>query len=209
MKTKLAKSICHTLSNPSKMPCYGYSLPAKRCITGGKLQKIKNTICSICYAMKGRYIFPNVLQAMEKRFASLEHPEWSKAIIALLVNKRKKQSYFRWHDSGDIQSLAHLHKIVEVALALPYIKFWLPTREYSLVEKYMDIHPVPENLTIRLSAYMIDGEPPTAITKRLKLTSSGVSASSYNCPAPKQDNYCLDCRACWDKSVENISYRKH
>lgn len=209
MKTKEALAISHSLSAPSKMPCYGYSLPAKRCLTGGKLQKIKGSICSICYALKGRYMFPNVLQAMEKRFAAITHPDWSKAIISLLVNKRKKQSYFRWHDSGDIQSLSHLQKIVDIALALPYIKFWLPTREYTLVEQYMANNNVPENLTIRLSAYMIDGEPPTALAKRLGLTTSGVSETSYTCPAPKQNNYCLDCRACWDASVANISYHKH
>jgi hypothetical protein len=123
----------------------------------------------------------------------------------------KKNDYFRWHDSGDIQSIEHLHKIVQIALRLPWIKFWLPTREYSLVEEYMDKnpYPIPSNLTIRLSAYMIDGPAPDAVAERLGLVVSGVSKDSFTCPAHKQDNYCLDCRACWDKNTYAISYRKH
>ena len=29
------------------------------------------------------------------------------------------------------------------------------------------------------------------------------------CNAPKQDNACLDCRACWSKAVPSINYTKH
>jgi hypothetical protein len=144
---------------------------------------------------------------MQKRFDSLKNPLWTAAMIVQIG--AKKNPFFRWHDSGDIQGDWHLQNIVHIALALPYIKFWLPTREYTIVEQYMGKHTIPENLTIRLSSYMIEGEPPTAIAKRLGLPTSGVSESSYNCPAPQQNNYCGSCRACWDSSVENINYRKH
>jgi epoxyqueuosine reductase QueG len=29
------------------------------------------------------------------------------------------------------------------------------------------------------------------------------------CPAPKQDNECKSCRACWDKKVKNVAYLAH
>ena len=109
MKSREALQITHTLSSPSKMPCFGYSIPASRCITGGKLRKVKNSICSFCYALKGRYVFPNVLTAMEKRYQSLTHPQWVDAMTALISSKRKKD-YFRWHDSGDLQGLTHLEQ---------------------------------------------------------------------------------------------------
>jgi len=209
MKTKEAESIAHTLSDPSKMPCFGYSIPAMRCITGGKLQKVKNSVCSVCYALKGRYVFPNVLEAMEKRFQSLTNPLWVEAMVKLIGSK--KRSYFRWHDSGDLQGRWHLEKIVEIAKRLPDVKFWLPTREYNIVQEYVNEGlTIPDNLTIRLSAFMLDGAAPEALAKRLKLVVSGVASDkSYTCPAPEQANQCKDCRACWDKETFYVSYRKH
>lgn len=210
MKTSAAKEISHTLSNPSKMPCYGYSIPASKCITGAKLRGIKGAICSICYALKGRYIFENVQTALHKRYNSLTNPLWVDAIVALISNKRKKQTHFRWHDSGDIQSIGHLDNIVQVAKRLPETAFWLPTREYSIVGEYLTkVGAFPDNLRVRLSAFMVDGEPPKAIAERYGLTTSGVSKEGFTCPAYKQNNFCLDCRACWDKDVSNINYKVH
>lgn len=210
MKTSVAKSICHTLSAPSKMPCFGYSIPASKCITGSKLKGVMGSICSICYAGKGRYSFPNVQMAMIKRFNSLTNPLWVDAIVALISNKRKKQTHFRWHDSGDIQGVGHLQMIVEIAKRLPDMAFWLPTREYSIVGDYLTkFGSFPDNLRVRLSAFMVDGEPPRAVAERYGLTTSGVSKEGFTCPAPKQNNYCLDCRACWDKNVPNINYKVH
>ena len=208
-KTKQAEAICHTLSSPSKMPCYGYSTPASKCITGGKLRKVKDTICSICYAMKGRYVFPNVLNAMEIRFKSLFNSKWEDA-IAFLIEKKEKSGYFRWHDSGDLQGQWHLQKIVNIANRLPHIKFWLPTREISTIGDYIRAgNIVPANLTIRLSAFMLDGLPPIPAAQRLGLCVSGASATDYNCPASKQDGFCKDCRNCWDKNVFQVNYKKH
>src|SRR5690242_14227789 len=95
------------LSNPSKMPGYGYSIPAKDCITGSKLRKVDGSTCSACYALKGRYVFPNVLAAMERRLASLDKPDWA-YVMGELINRKSKQPFFRWHDSGDLQSVKHL-----------------------------------------------------------------------------------------------------
>jgi len=208
-KTKQAEAICHTLSNPSKMPCHGYSTPASRCITGSKLRKVTNSICSVCYALKGRYVFPNVLDAMEKRFKSLFDSAWVDA-ITFLIQKKEKSGFFRWHDSGDLQGTWHLAKIIEVANRLPMIKFWLPTREISIVSDWVNAgNKIPGNLTIRLSTFMLDGQPPLAAANRLGLCVSGASATDYNCPAYSQDGKCGDCRNCWNKDVFQVNYKKH
>lgn len=211
MSYKLSEleDVVGTLSKPSKMPCHGYSIPAVRCITGAKLRNVKGSVCSKCYALKGRYVFGNTKSAMERRYVSLSDDRWVD-FMSYMIEKREKSGYFRWHDSGDIQSIEHLHKIVQVAERLPHIKFWLPTREYSIVEKYMEIYHVPDNLTIRLSGFMIDGPSPDSLAKRLGLVVSGVSDQlSYTCPSNNQGNKCMDCRACWDKDVFCVSYRKH
>jgi len=208
---KLAHAIEYVggLSAPSKMPCHGFSIPAKYCKTGQKLRNVADTICSKCYALKGRYGFPNVQNALERRFANLKNELWVQA-MTIAIRGTESSGYFRWHDSGDIQDLDHLDKIVQVARNLPEIKFWLPSREFSTVAAWKRRNgDLPSNLTIRLSALKINGAPPTTIAKLLGLVTSGVTKSGFNCPAPSQGNKCLSCRACWDKTVENVNYKLH
>jgi hypothetical protein len=152
-----------------------------------------------------------VKEAMEKRFDALQHPLWVDA-MTFLINKKEKSGFFRWHDSGDLQGTWHLKKICQVAENLPHITFWLPTREYGIVSDYIEKegNTIPPNLTIRLSALMIDGQYPDSIAKRFGLVVSGVSRDGdYNCPAPKQNNSCGDCRACWDKGCYSVNYKQH
>lgn len=208
---KLAHAIEYVggLSAPSKMPCHGFSIPAKYCKTGQKLRDVAGSICSKCYALKGRYGFPNVQNALERRFAGLKNELWVQA-MTIAIRGTESSGFFRWHDSGDIQDLDHLDKIVQVARNLPEIKFWLPTREFSTVAAWKRRNgDLPSNLTIRLSALKINGAPPTTIAKLLGLVTSGVTKSGFNCPAPSQGNKCLSCRACWDKTVENVNYKLH
>lgn len=118
---KQAEAIVGTLSKPSKMPGFAYSTPAKRCLIGAKMRNVAGSICAFCYALKGRYVFPNVVKAMEKRFASLTHNLWVDAMTYLIG--KVKNPHFRWHDSGDIQGVWHLEKIVKVAKNLPNVSF--------------------------------------------------------------------------------------
>lgn len=210
MKKSEAASIVGGLSAPSKMPCHGYSIPAQACGIGSQLRKVKGSICSFCYALKGRYLFTNVRDALARRLESLNHPLWVDA-MALLINSTKND-VFRWHDSGDIQSLEHLERIADVCRMTPNVRHWLPTREYAIVTAYKDKHGAfPDNLTVRLSAYMIDGPLPMGAAERLGVTVSGVTSdrSAVTCEAYKQGGKCLDCRACWDSSKKVILYPKH
>ena len=209
---KLAQEIAGTLSNPSKMPGKGTSTPAWRCVTGSKLRNVKGSVCEGCYAMKGFYVMPNVEPALEKRFdgvmGSKDNPEpW----IAAMVHLIKRQEYFRWHDSGDLQGSWHLANIVEVARRTPNVKHWLPTREYRMVTDYTDQitsyeQRLPSNLVIRLSAHKVNGEPPTELGFP---TSTVVTDDSATCPARFQNNECGDCRDCWNPKIANKSYHKH
>ena len=210
MKPDLALSFVGGLSAPSKMPCRSYSIPAKYCKTGAKLVSVKNSVCSKCYALKGFYNMPNVKAVLEKRYQSIDKPEWVEA-MTIAIRTYEKSGFFRWHDSGDIQSVFHLTKIVQIANNLPDIQFWLPTREYSFVSEFVKLYGnFPSNLTVRLSSLMINGNAPSGIAKVLGLTTSGVSKdNSFSCPASNQGNKCLSCRACWDKSVKNVSYKLH
>jgi hypothetical protein len=195
------KQITGGLSKPSKMPGFSYNLPATKCITGAKLVKIPGSVCSGCYALKGRYRFPNVKDAMQRRLDSINHPLWIQAMATSIIET--KTGFFRWHDSGDLQSLDHLKKIFEVCKLTPGIQHWLPTRETSIIA-CIQADEVPKNLIIRLSAHKVDGKASTFWP-----WTSTVVTSEKTCPAAEQENKCKDCRACWDRNIPNIAYGKH
>ena len=199
MLKKEARKITGGLSAPNKMPGPSINLPAWNCITGLKLQAVKGSVCAGCYAMKGRYRFPNVREAMDRRLAALTDPRWVDAMVTLV----KGQPWFRWHDSGDIQSPDHLKNIFEVCNRTPETRHWMPTREVKFL-KLMDPDVVPKNLIIRISSHMIDQGP----VKHWPWTSTVVT-SGKTCPAAEQGNKCKECRACWDRSVKNVAYGKH
>ena len=199
MLKKQAREITGGLSKPSKMPGPAHNLPAWNCITGLKLQAVKNSVCAGCYAMKGRYRFRNVKEALDRRLQALTDPRWVEAMVTLITG----QAWFRWHDSGDIQSPEHLKNIFEVCNRTPETRHWMPTREVKFL-KLMDPDVVPKNLIIRISSHMIDQGP----VKHWPWTSTVVT-SGKTCPAAEQGNECKDCRACWDRSVKNVAYGKH
>jgi hypothetical protein len=195
-------------SKPSKMPCHSWSIPAKDCKTGSKLAKVEGSVCADCYAMSGFYRMGNVKSCLEKRLESLSNPKWENA-MTIAISGSEGSGFFRWFDSGDIQSLAHLKQIAQIAKNLPSIQFWLPTKEYGIVTQYLKENELPENLTIRLSGFMVDGPAPIALASRLGLVTSTVVSKGFTCPASSQGNKCLSCRACWDKGVSNVAYKHH
>ena len=182
------------------MPGPAYNLPASQCITGQKLVKVPGSVCAGCYALKGRYRFNNVKTALERRAASIADPDWVAAMVTLVAG----HEYFRWHDSGDIQSVEHLKKIFEVCKLTPFTRHWMPTREARFLS-LMDPDIVPSNLIIRMSSHMIDQKP----VKFWPWTSTVTSGHDASCPAPKQGNQCGSCRACWSRDVKTVSYGKH
>lgn len=215
-KTHL-QNIIGSLSKTTKIPVPGYSISAFDCVTGSKLAEVEGSVCSKCYAKKGNNRFPKIQASYRKRLAQITKPEWVKYMSELIdkqdtINKKqgKPHGYFRWFNSGDLQSLQHLAKIVEIAKHLPHIKFWLPTHEIGMVGKYLKIEPFPKNLTVRLSAAMIDQKAPNI----LGLTGSGVVTDKKrsNCKAYKSKNKkanCGSCRMCWNPNVKEIYYPLH
>ena len=200
LNKKQAKEITGGLSKPSKMPGPAFNLPASRCITGAKLVKVPGSVCHGCYALKGRYRFPNVQNALERRRQALSSPQWVDAMTVLVQG----HEFFRWHDSGDLQSLEHLQKIFEVCRRTPNTKHWLPTREAQIL-KQVQPEDVPKNLIIRFSSHMIDQGPVTA----WPWTSTVVTKEKRTCPAPEQGNACGSCRSCWSRDIKNVAYGKH
>ena len=231
MLKREAKQITGGLSAPGKMPEGAWSISAYDCNIGSILRKIqttlgRDTVCSKCYALARRYLFPAVQKALDRRLEALKDPRWADAMVVLITGKK----HFRWFDSGDIQGDDHLELILEVVTRTPDTMHWLPTREYLVISRYLrssgdtqwQTYGVPPNLCIRLSNQWIDGvtgnmadsgvedidvqlQPlntlPWSVVKRNKDYPDG-----YHCPAHDQGNKCGECRACWDQSVKLIVY---
>lgn len=198
------------LGQTSKMPCPSYSTSARDCKTGSKLRRIPGSVCYGCYAYKGFYNMPNVQASHARNLESIQSNGWVDRMVEAIANDGN--SYFRWHDSGDIQNMAHLLKIVEIAKRLPDVQFWLPTKELRIVGNYLKQHGAfPNNLTVRVSAFMIDGPRPSVPLPCSTVRSHGapVPSGAVACSAPATGNQCGSCRACWDPAVAEVSYEKH
>tara|TARA_A100001011_G_C13961871_1_gene695622 strand:+ start:84 stop:740 length:657 start_codon:yes stop_codon:yes gene_type:complete len=209
---KEAELAVGNLSRPSKMPSYAWSISARRCNVGSKLAKVKGSVCEGCYALKGRYMFSNTQDALERRYNAWDsdRAKWVDAMIYLMHNKQHivNAGVFRFFDSGDIQGSAMLDDINTVAWASPTIRFWLPTKEYKLVKNYdKEIAP---NLVIRVSAPTVDkGFSGYTHISTVYNKDNIDTAKGAVCPASKQDNQCGSCRACWDDKVSEVSYIAH
>ena len=213
MNLKEAKKITGGLSSPSKMPGYAYNLPAWQCVTGVKLQAVAGSVCSGCYAMKGRYRFPNVKDALNRRLNSLTHPQWVEAMTVLVTHYSRAVPFFRWHDSGDVQGAHHLKNIFEVCNATPQVQHWMPTREVKILT-LMGPAVVPKNLIVRVSSHMIDQGPVKSWPHTSTVETPGSMRSSFvqdsqRCPAQDQGNECGSCRQCWNHDISNVAYPKH
>ena len=210
MNIKQAYEIVGSLGKPSKMPGFAYGTPAELCKTGSKLRKDKRSVCYKCYAMKGFYMFSNVKPAFYKRFEAMKHPQFVEAMTLVIKSKTKQTKYFRWKDSGDIDSLSELERIVMVCQNTPKVKHWLPTREVKIVSDYLKIYKAfPGNLVVRVSAPLVNGEPLPNFPNTSTVHSAGKKWYGKKCIAYKQNNECKDCRACWNTKVNNVSYKQH
>lgn len=211
MTKKQAQSICGSLTENSKMPCKTYNLPTEACNTGFKMAQIEGSICSDCYANKGfNKVYENTIKPGQwARLDSINQDLWVDSIVTLIGSDQ----YFRWHSSGDIQSLEHFKKIVNVAIKTPKTIHWLPTREYGIIKEFISEGlTIPDNLIVRLSAMYPDKQvnlPKSLIgVKNISVSNvHTVNPIGIECNAPKNNGSCGNCRMCW--TTETISYKLH
>ena len=194
------------LSSVSKMPGGSYGLPASACKTGMRLRKKEGSVCSKCYGCKGHYPRPTVKNAQTRRLKSLKNGnKWIWGMAYLINNQKEK--YFRWQDTGDLQSLKHLIMVCQVCLLTPDVKHRLPTKEVKIVKQYLKKYRFPDNLVVRVSSEMIGQHPRTDIPE---VNTSTVNTDiGFKCPATRSRNVCGECRACWNKKVKNVDYKLH
>lgn len=213
------------LSWPAKMPCPSWSTPAEKCGVGSKLRAIVNSTCASCYAFKGCYVFKSTRDAMARRWKiltrALSADDGGIALEALARDfatvltylrhrpRGKRYPFFRWHDSGDVVNERHMALICRVAELCPDVRFWLPTREYHTVARYLAQNTIPRNLTVRFSVAMVDAKVPAMPGTVSLVHTDTVPDGAFECPAYTRAGECGPCRACWSKNAYAVSYPIH
>lgn len=154
------------------------ALTAVSSVTGGLVRTCPSAgICAaLCYARRGRYRFPNVLESHTRNLDGyLADPQsWQRQLIAELRSRRFRPSglarQFPWpirlslawwaqsggravriHDAGDFFSSAYLRSWVEVAASTPDVLFYAYTKEVAHVKALSFLKLIPPNLVFIFS----------------------------------------------------------
>ncbi len=103
-----------------------WSLPAGTSCPGAKGAEV----CEGCYAKKGMYRFPVVKNVREHNKQDYHRDNW----VDDMVKEVSKYDYFRWFDSGDIETPELATKIRQVVSATQGVKHWIPTRSDKILK---------------------------------------------------------------------------
>ena len=200
----------------AKMPGYSYGHSPRYCRQGSILRGKRGSVCEKCYCKRGNYLYPCVSNSLERKSKAIMSniDIWKQAFIEWGNEGLVGEQYFRFNDSGDLLSEGHLKAIIDIAIAFPHVKFWLPTKEYGIVKNVLKDIECPINLTIRISSYFVDSSPPKLGQCQTSTVSSGKgSGHGMLCLATHAKDIfgkeCGPCRICWDKRVDNVDYCKH
>jgi len=212
MLVKEAKTFGNVSNGNTKMPGTTFAVDAFACNTGSKLAEVEGSVCSKCYAIRIQKRRPSVdkgYKANLTKYLTSDRQGWV-AAIAFQIIRQNTDGHHRWFDAGDLQSIEMLEDVVSVCKITPNTKHWLPTREVKIVSDYLKMHGAfPDNLVVRVSSPMIDDKPLIRYGNTSTVHTKGKPNHGVECEASKRGNNCGPCRACWDKTIPNISYPKH
>jgi hypothetical protein len=199
------------LSKNNKMPAYTIAIPAREsCPRGGKLAKVKGTVCHDCYAVKGHDGMKPAQIAKQRRWDVIQLALASPIIYDLWLSAfslcMSKESFFRWHSAGDLFSASYVAMVHDAISRTQWVQHWIPTKEPVLARPLLDL----VNCAVRLSDDMVN-----QVKNKFKGLTSGVHTPANGgrgqaCPASeKLQDGCQDCRACWSHDVAHVSYKIH
>jgi hypothetical protein len=196
------------LSKTSKLGTFSWSLQALETCPGsvGKNGQLV-AACSGCYATTGMYNFPAVKAPRASNKEDWQRAEWVQEMVYAL----RKQTHFRWFDSGDMYSLELAEKMLKIMTLTPGTKHWLPTRMYKFPKfaKVLDAMQQLPNVMVRFSSDAVDGTFESYHGSTIIPAGTPVPAGVTVCSAPDQGGKCLECRACYAKDVAVIGYVAH
>ena len=174
----------------------------------------KNCLCwTKCYAHKLERIRKSVREAYESNYKLLlEEPDtyWREVNATVMLNR-----YFRFHVSGDIVDMDYLVNMVKVAKDNPHCQILCFTKQYELVNEYLDNHEegFPSNLHIIFSIW--DGmechNPHNLPEAHVRYRDGHTTArdDAYECGGNCADCAVVEC-GCWVlENGEQIIFNEH
>lgn len=113
----------------------------------------------LCYDIKACLFRPEVMRARARNFSILvrDRNRYFDAIKERLKHRRKRK-FFRWHVGGEIIDIDYFNRMVEIARDFPDWKFWTYTKNYAIVNQWINNHgksrsAIPRNLTVMFSEW--------------------------------------------------------
>lgn len=235
---EIKKYLKSLLSNTSKMPSKSINRSAFLCHVGAVLSKLEGSTCYKCYAQKGMYRMPNVVNKMKVREEFFNSPNFVPIMIYLIntlpIDKITKTKLFRWFDSGDVDNVKMALNILEIADNTKDCLHWIPSRENKIWKQVKEIRNIPDNVILIISAPMVNGVPSKSFENTSTVNSEiGKFVIGFECqafrtfkngnmlsleeyknlkrndPIKKELGNCGNCRTCWNKDIKNRSYPLH
>lgn len=115
--------------------------------------------CSkLCYDIKACLQYPGtVIDARMRNFTILQkdRDEYFRRIDDA-ISRRRVNKFFRWHVAGDIVDMDYFDRMVEIARRHPDFKFWTYTKNYAVVNRWVDENgrdALPANLSVMFSEW--------------------------------------------------------
>jgi hypothetical protein len=197
------------LSKTGKMNAKSWSLQAVETCPGSKgADGALVAACSGCYATTGAYTWPATIAAREHNRQDWERDGW----VQDMVQSLRRDTHFRWFDSGDMYSLSLAEKIYQVMVQTPQVRHWLPTRmaKFPKFKAIIDRMMALANVAVRFSSDSVTGEyTPGVHGSTIYPAASDAPAGTVQCTAYTRGGKCGDCYACYDKAVPVIAYPSH
>lgn len=107
-----------------------------------------------CYAINGaRYHHNSVVPSIGKNTLMMrQYPDKVFDQIKQYVEKKRPKS-FRFHSSGEIENYDYLLRMDDLAAECPYTQFYVYTKRFDFVQKYLEERGVRSNLVINISEW--------------------------------------------------------
>jgi protein gp88 len=104
--------------------------------------------CGSCYAQRGRWLFPQVREALRRNWEAPREPFFAERITREIRSRRVR--VVRIHASGDFYSVAYIGAWARVALACRWVTFYAYTRSWQLPGLRAELEDLAALANVRL-----------------------------------------------------------
>lgn len=156
-----------------------------------------------CFGKKGRYVFPQVMRANDKRLEASMKPDFAFKIVKEL--RKVDIPVFRFHVTGDYYSEEYIMKWVDIAAHLPEITLFGSTRSWHVPDLAAPLAYLREmpNMILRASV-----DPSDEVMPGPEWSTWSIEGDGQLCPHDNDKKHnCFTCGRCWQDRRINSSFK--